>query len=146
MRKLGCGGFTLTEMMLVVGIITAIMAVGTPLFMSLNNSNQMEAAMNILVQDLYQAQTYSRSQNQDSQWGVAVVGQRVTLFSGASYATRNTAQDIIYSVPTSVTLAGSTEVVYSKLYGLPQTAATFNVSGGGRSGSVVVNSKGMVEY
>lgn len=139
-------GFTLIEMLLVIGIITTIMAIGTPLYLSLNNSNQFDGAVSILVQDLYQAQSYSRNQSQDSQWGVAVNGQVVTLFSGSSYATRNTAHDVTYTVPSAITLSGSTSIVYSKLYGLPVSTATFTMSGGGKSSNIVVNNKGMVEY
>jgi Tfp pilus assembly protein FimT len=136
----------MAEMMLVVAILTVIMAIGVPSYLALSNSNQLDSATSILAQDLYQAQTYSRSQNQDSQWGVAVNGQTITLFSGSSYATRNTGQDVDYVVPTAVTLSGTTQIVYSKLYGLPQTTGTFTMTGGGKTSSVVVNSKGMLEY
>jgi Tfp pilus assembly protein FimT len=131
---------------LVVGVLTVIMAIGVPFYLTLSNSNQLDSATSILAQDLYQAQTYSRNQSQDSQWGVAINSQTITLFSGASYATRNTAQDVSYVVPSAISLSGTTSIVYSKLYGLPQSIGTFNLSGGGKTSSVVVNTKGMVEY
>lgn len=139
-------GFTLIELLLVTGVITIILAIGTPLYISLSNSTQYDAAMNILVQDLYQAQSYSRNRNQDAQWGVAISNQKIVLFSGSSYASRNTALDITYDVPAAIVMSGSSQIVYSKLYGLPTTTAVFNFSGGGKSGSVTVNNKGMVEY
>ena len=146
MRRLNVAGFTLAEMMLVTGVITIIMAIGAPLYMRLSNSNQLDSAANILAQDVYQAQTYSRNQAQDSQWGVAVNGQNIILFSGASYATRNSAQDVVYNAPNAITLSGSSEIVFTKLYGLPVATATFGLAGGGKTSSVVVNNKGMVEY
>jgi prepilin-type N-terminal cleavage/methylation domain-containing protein len=146
MKRLSTNGFTIIEMLLVVAVLTIILLVASPLYGSLNNSNQFDAATNILVQDLYQAQTHSRNQFQDSQWGVAVNGQVITLFSGATYASRNTANDVTYTVPSSIALSGSSQVVYSKLYGLPTATGAFGVSGGGRTGTVTVNSKGTVEY
>lgn len=146
MRKLTTAGFTLIEMLLVVGIIGVISLIGAPLYINLNNVNQLDAASNLLVQDLYQAQTHSRNQSQDSQWGVAVNGQVITLFAGTSYATRNTAYDANYTVPTAIHLSGSSQVVYSKLYGLPTSTGTFNFSGGGKTSAVSVNSKGTVDY
>lgn len=146
MRKFTQRGFTTVEMLLVVGIMVIITAVTTPIYASLNNNNQLDSAANILVQDLYQAQTYSRNHAQDSSWGVAVNGQTITLFSGSSYATRNTGSDVVYTVPSSIQLTGSTQIVYSKLYGLPTSTASFGLTAKGKAMTVTVNSKGMVEY
>lgn len=146
MRKLTQRGFTTVEILLVVGIMVMITAITTPIYASLNNNNQLDSAANILVQDLYQAQTYSRNHAQDSSWGVAINGQVITLFSGTSYATRNTGSDVVYTVPSSIQLTGSTQIVYSKLYGLPTSTASFGLTTKGKTMTVAVNSKGMVEY
>lgn len=139
-------GFTLTEMLLVVAMITIISGVSMPLYLRFNNTNQLDAAESILVQDLYQAQSFSRNQSRDSGWGVAINGQVITLFAGSSYAARNTAFDVTYTVPSNVSLTGSSSIVYTKLYGLPTGGATFNMTSSGKTVAVVVNSKGMVEY
>lgn len=146
MRKFPQAGFTTVEMLLVVGIMVIITAVTTPIYASLNNNNQLDSAANILVQDLYQAQTYSRNHAQDSSWGVAVNGQVITLFSGTSYASRNTGSDVNYVVPSGVKLTGSTQIIYSKLYGLPTSTASFGLSANGKAKTITVNSKGTVEY
>lgn len=139
-------GFTTTEMLLVVGIMTIITAVAAPLYVALNNSNQLDAATSALVQDLYQAQSHSRNQSQDSSWGVAVNGQNIILFSGTSYASRNPANDVTYVVPSGVTIGGTTQIVYSALYGLPTSTGSFTLSAGGKTNTVTINSKGNVEY
>lgn len=146
MRKLSTAGFTLPEMLLVVAIITIITAIGAPLYLSLNNSNQLDAATSLLAQDLYQAQSFSRNRTQDSQWGVAVNGQNIVLFSGASYAARNAANDVVYNVPSGIVLGGATQIVYSKLYGLPTTTGSFTLTGAGKTNTITVNNKGMLEY
>lgn len=146
MRKLRSQGFTLIEIMLVMAIITAMTAVGAPFYLSLSRNNDLDVATSLLAQDLYQAQTYSRNRAQDSQWGVAVNGQVITLFSGPNYASRNTANDVVYTVPGAINISGSGQIVYSKLYGLPQTAGSFSLTANGNTRTVVVNNKGMVEY
>lgn len=138
-------GFTLIEMILVIGIITALLMSAVPFYLSMSNSSQLDAATSILAQDLYIAQTNSRSQKDDSPWGVNVADQTITLFSGNNYASRNTALDITYTLPSSV-VATTGQVVYSKLYGLPQNTASFTLNTRSQSRSLVVNNKGMLEY
>lgn len=138
-------GFTLIEMILVIGIITIIMAIGVPIYLSLSNSSQLDAATDILAQDMYIAQTNSRSQKDDNSWGVNVAGQTITLFSGNNYAGRDNSRDIVYNIPTSVAISPG-QIIYSKLYGLPQSTAAFNLQNKDRTRSLQVNSKGMVEY
>lgn len=145
-----CGGrqagFTLIEMLLTAGVLTVIAAMAIPLYLSLSKRNDLDAAVTVLAQDLYQAQNASRAQERDSGWGVAVNGQVITLFSGTSYATRNSNYDVNYTVPANISLSGGPQIVYSKLYGLPTSTGTFNLTSAGQTKTVTVNSKGMVEY
>lgn len=139
-------GFTLVEMLVVIAILAIVMGASAPLYQSLNNGSQLDAASNILVQDLYQAQSYARNHADDTSWGVAVNGQIITLFSGTTYATRNAAKDVIYTVPSAISMGGLNQIVFSKLYGLPTTTGSFTFNGGGKTATVTVNGKGMVEY
>ena len=139
-------GFTIIEMLLVVAVMMIITVVAAPLYSNLNNGNQLDAASNILVQDLYQAQTFSRNRSRDTNWGVAVNGQVITLFSGTSYATRDPASDVNYTVPSAIQLSGTTQIIYSKLYGLPTSTGSFGLTANGKTVNVTVNSKGTVEY
>jgi len=140
-------GFTLIESLLVVAIISLIVAFGAPVFLSLQNTNELDVATNTLAQYLYEAQSYSRNEAHDCQWGVTINGQTLALFCGSTYASRNTAYDHTYDIPSSVTINHSLEVVYSKLYALPQTTGSFNLAASStETSTVTVNAKGMVEY
>ena len=139
-------GYTLMEMLLVVGIITSVSALGLPIYGALQNSDGVDVTLNTLVQDLYQAQIFSRNEENNSAWGVAIVGQKIYLYAGASYATRNTAYDSIFTMPITITDSGLSEVDFSKLQGLPGTNGTFQLTGGGITRAVIINSMGMVDY
>ena len=139
-------GFSLIEIVLVVAIVGLLTAIGAPIYQSLSNINELDVATNLLVQDLYRAQSYSRNVAHDDSWGVAINGQIISLFEGASYAARNAAFDDNYSVPGSISLSGSSQLVYAKLSGLPSGAASFNLSIPGKNRVVTVNPKGLVDY
>lgn len=139
-------GYTLVELMLVIGIIAIITAVGLPIYAALQNSNGLDITTNTLVQDLYQAQIFSRYEVDNSSWGVAIVGQTITFYAGSSYASRNTAYDNVFTMPVTTTTSGLSEVDFSKLYGLPSTNGTFTLTVTGISRSVTINSVGMVDY
>lgn len=139
-------GFSLIEVLLVVAMVAILAMVGAPIYQSLQVSNELDVATNTLVQDLYRAQSLSRNVASDDSWGVAVNGHTITLFRGANFASRAGGADENYQVPSSVTISGINQITYTKLSGLPGSTGSFTLSGGGKSRSVTVNSKGMVEY
>lgn len=139
-------GFSLAEVLLVVAMVGFLTGIGAPVYQTLQVSNELDVATNTLVQDLYRAQSASRNVSQDNSWGVAINGQTITLFRGASYASRNSAFDDNYTLPSSIAMTGSTAIVYDKLTGWPQATGSFNLTGGGKTRTVSVNARGMVEF
>jgi Tfp pilus assembly protein FimT len=134
------------ELLLVAAIITLVSAVGLPIYISLQNSNGLDVTVNTLVQDLYQAQILSRSEQDGTSWGVAIAGQTIDFYAGSSYATRNTAYDNIFTMPVTIVTTGPSEIDFSKLYGLPTTTGTFTLTSAKITRTVVINAVGMVDY
>ena len=60
--SLGQAGYTLIEEVVVVGIIAVLAVFALPVYSNLQNSNGLDVTVNTLVQDLYQAQILSRSE------------------------------------------------------------------------------------
>lgn len=145
-KRSAVAGYTLIEMILVIAIISVIVAVAVPVYIGVQKSDAVDLANDILAQDLYQAQLYSRSEAHGCGWGVAISNPVITLFCGNTYASRNSAYDFNYTIPASISSSGTTEVDYSALYGLPNTTASFTFSTVGKSVTLTLNSKGMVDY
>ena len=140
-------GFTLIEVLLSVAIISMMVGLSLPLFQSFQNRNEVDLAGQNLASALRRAQVYARGGNGDSQWGVEIQSSSITLFKGATFATRDTAYDETHAIPPTISVSGDGEVIFAKLTGLPDAAgSTTFTSVSTDTRTVSINAKGMVSY
>jgi hypothetical protein len=93
------------------------------------------------------AEVYARGNNGDSVWGVAFQASGITLYKGASYASRVSGFDETVSLPGSISVSGLGEVTFAKLSAAPSTTGTVVLtSTTNDTRSVSINAKGMVDY
>lgn len=140
-------GFTLIEILLSVAMIGILAGLSLPVFQAFQLKNDLSTTTDIVVQGLRRAQMLSRASQGDSSWGVDVHTGEVTIFSGSSYATRDSDLDETFDISDSLSISGTTEFVFAQLTGEPVTSGVLSlgsVSGG--TSTVTVNIKGMVEY
>lgn len=140
-------GFSLIEVLVVVAILGLLAAIGAPVFQSFLIRNDLDISANTLSLDLYRAQALSRAMARDNSWGVHIQNGSVTLFIGASYASRNSAFDETYIMPSVITPSGQTDYLFAKFSGLPMTTgATTLTASAQNTTTVTLNSKGMIEH
>ena len=103
--------------------------------------------MQQVASTLRRAQTYARGVNGDSVWSVEVQPSAVTLFKGATFASRDTSFDEVISLPGTLTASGLAEVQFAKFSAAPNTAGAITLTTNtGEVKTVTLNAKGMVEY
>lgn len=140
-------GFTLIEVLLSVAIISILVGIAMPVYSGFAQRNELDTTTQTLGQALRRAETYARSGKSDGPWGVAVSTSTFTVFQGATYASRNTALDEAVTVPGSITLAGTSEIIFARLSGIPASTASITLnSNTNTTRGVSVNAKGMVSY
>lgn len=140
-------GFTLIEMLLSVAVIAVLAGVLAPVYQSFQVRNDLDIAAVTAAQSLRRAEALAQAVDGDTSWGVRVQPGSVTVFKGASYATRDTALDESFDVPASITPSGVSEVVFAKFTGLPQTTGTITfISHANETRAITINTKGMVSY
>lgn len=137
-------GFTLIEAVLSVALISIIASLSLPFYQSFQTRNDLTSSAQSVAEMLRRAQTYSRANNGDAQWGVNLQAGTVTLFKGTSYASRSSGFDETIAIPTPITLSYSGDIVFSKLNGFPASIATETFSSNGNTKTISVNAKGMV--
>lgn len=140
-------GFTLIELILVIATITVLAGIAIPVYSLLQVRNDLDVATNTTIQTLRRAQTLSQAIDGDTAWGVKAQQSDITLFKGASYSTRDTNFDEVYSLSGNVTPSGVSEVVFSKLLGNPNTTGILTLtSSNNEVQNITINSKGFLDY
>ena len=135
------------EMLLSVAIISILAGMGMPIYESFVRRNDLDLTAQTVAETLRRAETYARSGNNDSGWSVEVQSNAVTLFKGASYASRNTNYDETFSVPGSITPSGLSELQFAKLTAKPNTSGNIVLSSTtGDTRTITINDKGTVSY
>ena len=139
-------GFTLLELLLTIGIMLVVGRLATGFYARFLTQNAVANTVDQIVQDIRKAQFYSMvsRKNNVSGWGVNFTAPTLTLYQGGSFGTRNTALDEKFTVSSSITVTGLTDINFPRLNGIPAAGATITVSGLGTSKTVTVNNQGVV--
>lgn len=140
-------GFTLIELLLSVAIIGVLSGLSLPVYESFARRNDLDLTAQSTVSAIRRAEVYARAVQGDSVWGVKFQSSGVTLFKGATYASRDTAFDETITLPGSVTISGLSEVQFAKLSAAPSTTGTVTLtSTANDTRTLTLNAKGMVDY
>lgn len=141
-------GFTLLELIIVVAISFIIGITAVPFYSNFFTQNAVSNSTDQLVAELRKAQIYSITGKQGGSWGVNYNYTNgtgtITLFKGASYATRTTAFDENFFVYSPATVSGFTTVTYMHATGTPSAVQTITVLDNNNSHLVTVNALGVV--
>lgn len=141
------GGFTLTEILLAVGLLVILFAFTVPVYQSFQVKNDLDIAATTLAQSLRRAGLLSRGAKGDSSWGVKAFPGSFVIFRGGSYALRDPSFDELNELPESLALSGLSEVVFSKLTGNPNQIGSFTITAStGDTKNISLNPKGIVSY
>lgn len=145
-KKRKKNGFTLTELLVVLGIITLMLGISTIAYKSFQFKTDIDSAQNTVVQSLRRTQILAQGMKGDSNWGVYIQSGSATIFKGDDYAGRDMGADEIIEISNRINLGATYEVVFSKFIGEPNWTGDVVLSSGDLSRTVNVNNKGVVSY
>jgi len=139
-------GFTLLEVLLVIGIMLIVFTISVPVMMP--TQRRMELYVNQqMAENMYRrAQILAQHGVRDSEWGVRLESTQLILFSGSSYDTRTPSLDEINTLPVNVTATGPQEIVFSKIYGIPNNNGTVTLTSTINQAVLInINEKGAID-
>jgi len=137
-------GFTLIELLLLTALIASLSVMSAPFFARFLNQNSVENATQQFLGSFHKAQMYAISGKQNDNWGVHYATNTITLYKGATFASRTVAFDETFSVPAGTTVSSFSDVNFTRATGIPDAAKTITISAPGNNSNVVtINAQGV---
>jgi len=144
-------GFTLTELVIIMGILLSLFALTTGASFSTIAQSQSGTTAQTIIADLRATQTKAMTGTTPSTtpvagWGIYFEADRYTIFAGTTYLPGAPSNTVV-TLPTNVTITASpTTIVFEHISGhlsSPTPAPTLVVSSGGTSRTITLNSLGV---
>ncbi len=139
-------GFTLTELIVVLAIVGALVSVTAGSYQAVLKAGDARHAALVYVDALREAQNRAKLMEQGTGWGATIVPPNVIVFSGTSYESRAAARDKRYALPGGVTITGATTTVFATFSGAPDRIATTTFANAYASTTVTLTSGGGIEF
>lgn len=139
-------GFTLFEIIVVIGIIGLLITVSTSVYSSFRAHESLEITTIGVVEALRYAQANAQSGKGDSGWGVAILSSSVVVFKGTNYINRDTSADQTLDFYGGVTADGLSEIVFSKVTGSTEDVGAVILTNSYGTKNIEINEKGILTY
>ncbi len=120
-------GFSLLEMVLVIGIVGVVSSTAIPMFRKYQINSDLNNTQALITQGISRARLLAQSNKNDDAWGFSAANG--VLYEGSSYATRITANDEFYAIPASITVLGITDISFQKVTGKPSASGNITLLG-----------------
>ena len=142
-------GFSMLQVLLVISIVLIIASMALPSLYQFQSGVQIDTVAAEIGQNLRRAQTRALVGYDNSNWGVYFGAGVYTIFSGNSYALRNTDRDEDYQVVEAIQVVNdfSDEIVFTKITGTPDNSGQVTLTNiAGEESIIIISSEGVVEY
>ncbi len=145
-KKIIKTGFTLVEMLIVVGLITLLAAISFPIYKNFIEVSQIDNTTRDLQETLRRANGKSQASDFNSRWGVHITSKAFVLFSGSSWLSRDTSYDENHPAGWGINISSSVpDIIFTK-NGTTTTIGTITINGGTGNNKIInVNGEGTIE-
>jgi len=137
-------GFTLIELLVIIVILSTLLALSAPFYSRFILQDALSSTVDQFAGSFRKAQISAMMGKQNGSWGVNYSNNKITLFQGNSYIGRNSGFDEVFNINANIGVTGFTEVIFSRMTGIPGATAFITIHGGGSSKTLSINKEGIV--
>lgn len=135
------------ELLLTVALIILLAGLSVPYFISFQVSSGSDAAGQEIIQSLRRTKIKALAAENDDNWGLAIKNQKITIFKGSLYDSRDPNFDETFDLPPTITASGISEIYFHKLSGNPSTVGTISlIDSASKQKNITINSNGTADY
>lgn len=134
------------EIIVVLGIFALLAIAVLPLSLNYYQNELLNKTANQLAWALKDARDLAVNQNDGTYFGVYIGDKQFTIFNGANYDQRIIADDIIFSFPDSINIAGAREIIFAPNTGTTEQAGAISLSRNQVKKNISINSLGIIDY
>ncbi len=138
-------GFTMIELMLIVGILVIIFSMGAPITFEFYQNYQLQSEENKFISFLETARNASMTNLNQLPHGVYRDDDNYIIFEGNSFAARNQIQDQNFPRAKTISVSGPSEIIFDSLSG-QTVSSVFVFNNGIKSFNVYVNQEGQINW
>lgn len=140
-------GFTLFELIVVVGIMVILFTAALPMQRYFQTFSGVSSAKEELVENLRLAETRAKTGFNNSAHGVFLNGNIFTLYQGPSYIARDDLKDMTKSLPGDITASGMSDINFALATGAPSATGTIIINNPKTDTpkTIVINNIGLIE-
>jgi hypothetical protein len=118
-----------------------------PVYQSYQKQIDLDVTTQGIADSLRRAQTYARSGNGDSVWGVRILSDSAVLYKGATYASRNAAYDELTNISNAFATGGLSDISFGKFTATPSITGGITLTADNNNvRTITINEKGTVSY
>ena len=151
-EKVDKNGFTIFEILIVIGILGLIVALSSVALQSMYQDTGLKTSTNEIYRAFTDARNRTLASEGDTVYGVIVGTSSVTRFVGNTYnagATTNRAFVFVAGVTATGSLVSNvTPITFTRLSGQPSSTGTIEIrnSTGSATNTLYIHMSGLVEY
>ncbi len=144
-------GFTLAEIMIVIGIMVVLAGLSSVAFVGFLNYQSLDNDVYSALSHIQKARSLASNSYNFSEYGVRVSSTSLSVFQGKTYSPASTTLTFNLSskvIVSTLSLSnGSTEFYFNKVTGKPNATGTitFKLNSSTTTKSIIINSTGLPE-
>jgi len=139
-------GFTLIEIVVVMGLFAVLAGFGLFLSFDFYRSYAFRAERDMVISILQKARSQALNNIRETPHGVHLQNDSYILFQGSSYAVADHAFDQVVDAAPSISRIGLSEVVFTQLSGGANASGTIDITDGLRTVSISINNAGRISW